>query len=316
VQQLYAALKDQGINNIIRLNMNGHDFYLDTKGEKDDLEKAMLEFETQVDPLEAEIFENILFVTEHDTENIKYLVEIKVDRKHNPGEYPIKLIINGVLTQLQLKQGETDADLKRRMQSIFATKVDYDTFVRSMKSQFENFTNDIEMSIRKFIQTDDIKNTVKTKIVRPKQKINDISKVRTSMDNYEVEPIYHGYFAMNSFFFYSFLWSSMAYSNNVYINDVDIVDEAGSEVMSVGEEGFNAGEFDTLNEEAPFEVPEGADTDVFSGNEFEGDIADSGAEFTSFESADAGVDSEGSWLSDWGSDSDFGYFGDFGDFDI
>ena len=271
-QQLYAALLDKGINDIVRINMNGHDFYFDKRGEKNDLDKAMLEFETSVDPLEAGIFKNLLFVAEHDENKLKYLIEIKVDRTHKIGEYPIQIVMNGLISDLQMKAHESKEDLERRMGAVFATRESYDNYVRTMRSQFDSFVNDMDMSLRKFIQADDIRNSTKAKLIRAKEKVNSMDKIRTYEDRLDMDPVFHGYFAMNTFFMYSFMWSSMAYANNVHINNVDIIDETGADVMSVGENGFDAGEVNTLNEDAPFEVPEGADTETFSGNEFEDEL--------------------------------------------
>lgn len=313
-QQLYSALKNMNIDDIVRISMNGHDFYLDTKGEKNDLEKAIFEFEAKVDPLEAKVFDNILFVVEHASTEIKYLVEIRIQRKHKVGEYPIQVIINGVMSEFQLKENETKEDLKLRMNSIFADSTNYQQYVQQMKAVFDNFINNMEMSVKKFMQVDDIKNVSKAKIIRAKERTASPSRLSrfSHHENEELEPIYHGYFAMNSFFFYSWIWSEMAYSNNVFINDVDIVDEAGADVMSIGEQGFNAGEFDTLNEAADFAIPEGADIEAFQGNEYVTELQESGYDFGMGDDSVA-TDSDSSWISDWGGDD--GGFDDSGDFD-
>lgn len=314
-QQLYSALSSMGINDIVRIRMNSHDFYLDEHGEKNDLDIAMNEFQTMVDSLEAKVFDNILIVTEHEENKIKYLVEIKIVRKHKVGEYPIQLIVNGVLNEFKINQNENEEVLKTKMKSLFASKEHYTEYVNTCKNQFDNFVNNMELSIRKFIQSDDIKNSTKAKIIRAKDKSTSSrrysSNYRNDYDEYDnLDPIYHGYFAMNSYFMYSWIWSEMAYQNNVYINDVDIVDENGSDVLSIGENGFNAGEFDTLNESADFEVPTGADVEAFAGNEFEDTLSESGIDFGGDSDI---IASEGSsWLSDFSSgDSDFGDFGDF-----
>ena len=315
MNQIYSSLKDRKINNIIRLSVNEHDFYLDTKGEKDDLDKAVFEAEAKIDPLEAKVFNNMLIILEHEATRIKYLIEVDVERVHEPGHYPIKVTINGLMEDFKAKPGETREQLEQRMKSIFKDQQTYDTYVATQKSMFDSFMNDLGMSVKKFMQVDDVKVESKTKIVRPKEKVKDPSAIKYDR---EKEPVYHGYYGFESFFFYSMLWSGALYGNNLFVHDAVIVDDAGNDVMSVGEEGFMAGESNALNEEASFEPPAEGDTEVFGGNEFEGDLSEAGAlgdagggMEDAFGDAGGDIGGESDWLSGGGID-----FGDFGDFDI
>ncbi len=47
-----------------------------------------------------------------------------------------------------------------------------------------------------------------------------------------------------------------------------MVDEFGQGVMEVGNEGFNAGESNTLNDEVAFEPPSGGDVSYYQDNEY------------------------------------------------
>ena len=107
LQQLNMALRSMKIKNVVRLAVDNYDFYFDEKGEDDDLHKAMLEFETKVDPLESEHFNSIFMVLEHLDKNFKYLIEIQINKSHKVGEYPIKVVVNGVLTEFKLKENES-----------------------------------------------------------------------------------------------------------------------------------------------------------------------------------------------------------------
>lgn len=315
MNQIYSALKDSKVNNIIRLSVNDHDFYLDDKGEKDDLDKAVFEAEAQIDPLEAKVFNNMLIVLEHEASRLKYLLEIKVDRVHKPGSYPIEVLINGMMSDFKAKPGETREQLQQRMKSIFQDQQTYDAYVTTQKSMFDSFLNELGMSVKKFMQVDDVKIDSNSKIIRPKEKVKDRSQIRT---DYEKEPVYHGYYGFEDFFFYSWMWSSALFASNLFVHDAMIVDDMGNDVMNVGEEGFMAGDSNALNEEASFEPPAEGDTEVFGGNEFEGDLSEAGAlgeagggMEDAFGEAGGDIGGESDWLSGGGFD-----FGDFGDFDI
>lgn len=308
MNQIYNALKDLNINNIIRLSVNDHTFYLDEKGEKYDLDKAFLETETKLDPLESEVFDNIFMVLEHEVQTQKFLIEIKILKEHKVGEYPIQLTINGLLTEFKAKEGETREQLKQRMNFLFESQNKYDSYVDSQKSMFSGFLDNLSISIRKFIPMDDIIIDSNTKIIRPKEKVNSKNQIKT---NSQREPVYQGYYGFDSFFFYSWLWASTVHSNNIMIHNTDIVDSEGSEIMSVGDEGFNAGDTNTLNDEGDFEAPAEGDVSYFGENEYESELAES--DLFGSDMADMGASEtvDSGWLS--GGGSDFGDFGDFGD---
>jgi hypothetical protein len=312
LNQLYNALKDAGINNIIRLSLNNHDFYLDNEGKADDLDEAMFEINTAIDPLESEVFDNVIMVLEHDENNQKYLAEIKITKEHKVGEYPIKVIVNGLISDLKAKPDETKEQLKQRMDKIFQSQNEYNIFVDSHNSMFKTFLDNLALSVKKFLPSDDIKIETNTKIIRPKEKVSDRSVIRKNQ--HSSSPVYHGYHGYDDFFFYSFLWASALHSHNIYIHNADIVDPEGQDVMSIGEEGFNAGETNTLNEEADFEPPNEGDVDYYGDNEFESEMSDANL-FGDDTLKDVGYesDSDSGWLS--GSDDGGFDFGDFGDFD-
>ncbi len=298
LQQLNMGLRSMNIKNVIRLAVDDYDFYLDEKGVEDDLADAMFELKAKIDPLESEIFNTIYLVLEHDEAAIKYLIEISVTRKHKVGEYPINVIVNGVLQDFQLKDGENPEQLQKRMEDIFNSQEKYDNFVKTQKLKFDNYLDIIEQNIRKVIKVDDIVKNSENRMVRPKHKIDKPEQVKSYQ---HTEPIYYGYYGMGNFFMYAWLWSSMCHSHNIYCHNFTMVDEKGHEVMGVGEEGFNAGETETLNPEADFEPPAEGNVDYFHDNEYSGELNDAKV---FGEGGD--IDSGDSWL-----DSDFG--GDMGD---
>ena len=77
IQQLNVGLRSIDVKNVIRLAVDDYDFYLDEKGQEDDLEQAMFEFKTKVDPIESEYYNTIYLVLEHVGDTIKYLIEIE-----------------------------------------------------------------------------------------------------------------------------------------------------------------------------------------------------------------------------------------------
>ncbi len=270
LQQLNMALRSLKIKNVIRLAIDDYDFYLDDQGQDDDLKEAMFVMESKIDPIEAEYFNTIYFVVEHNTESIKYVIEISIKRKHKVGEYPIIVKVNGVLNDFRLETGETREMLMDKMGSVFASQESYASFVDSKRSEFNAFVDELELAIRKFIKVDDIYKDVAAKIIRPKERVEPGTRLSHEKTT---DPVFYGYYGMDNFVFYSFLWGSMCFSHNMYVSDFILVDETGNNVMSVGEEGFNAGDFNTMNDEAAFEPPTEGDLSFYAENAYADELS-------------------------------------------
>ena len=265
LQQINMGLRSTGIKNVVRLSMDDHDFYLDEKGKDDDMKDAMLEFEAKVDPILSETFNTLYLVLEHIEGALKYIIEISISRKHKLGEYPIKIKANAVLAELQLKPGETREDLEKRMKTIFTGQKAYDNYINARKLEFNQFLDRLEMAVRKFVKVDDTHKESNVKIIRPKEKVKSPKEINHNRDS---DPVFYGYYGFGDFFFYSWIWSSMLFHSGLHVNNFNMVDSHGQEVMSVGEEGIDAGAGDTFNDEAAFEPPAEGDVSFADGGEY------------------------------------------------
>lgn len=271
LQQIYMGLHSISVDNIIRLSVDDYDFYLDDSGEENDFERAMFEFSARVDPIESELFNNIFLVLEHIKDSIKYLIEIKISRKHQVGEYPIVINVNGVFPEYKLGENETPDDLKKRIKSVFTTQSDYEYFIRNKKLAFNDFLDELEMASKKFIKVDNVKKTSSMQIIRPRTAIKSPEEIRH--DRF-ANPVYYGYYGFDDYFFYSWLWAGLMYDTNIYANDFYLVDDHGRDIINVGDDGFNAGEYNTLNPDEPFEAPVEGNLEFYPDNEFEGELND------------------------------------------
>ncbi len=276
LEQINAGLNAIGVNNIIRLAVDDYDYYYDDSGQEADLEEALTHFKERVDPIESELFDTIFMVFEHEVNSLKILIEVRINRKHKVGEYPITIICNAVVKDFKADEN-TDGDfIKKKMSGIFSNQQEYDYYLERQKKIFDEFLDKLEYSIRKYIRTDDIRKFSSVKIIRPKTKIKDKKQIKHSRSKH---PIYFGYYGWDDYFYYSWLWTDLLYDNNLYTHNVSIVDEQGNDVLQIGENGFNAAESDTLNTEAPFEIPKTGDIEYFQDNDFADDLKQDDATF-------------------------------------
>lgn len=265
LQQLSLGMRAMNIHNVIRLAIDEYDFYFDHSGVEDDLNQAMFELKSKIDPLESEIFKTIYMVLEHESNDLKYVIEIGVERKHKVGEYPIKIIVNGVISELKLNNGESRDELIERMRPLFANQKSYDEYINTYQTKFNEFLYEMDRSIRKVIRVDDIQIDSAIEIIRPKRKIQDPDELRSDYFN---QPFFFGYYGLNRHAFYTMIWPELLYESGLYVNNFDLVDEIGNIICTVGQNGFKANEYETFNLESEFVPPTNGDLIFYDNNEY------------------------------------------------
>ncbi len=261
LQEINRVFVSVGISNIVRIAKDGLDFYLDTEGKKDDLKEAMDNFSLEIGSIESELFNQLILVLEHEEDDLKYLIEIKINRTHDVGDFPIEISVDGLMARYNSGAG----DPKVKMNKLFSDQKTYDSFVEGQKATFNRFIDKLDMELRKFIKIDEINVTSKPQIIRPDKKISGTKEIK---HNTAGRPVHYGYYGYDDYYLYSWYWAESMHMHNIHCHDVMIVDPAGDAVLDVGEEGFMAGEEAALNPDEEFSVPEGDDIEAIGGNEF------------------------------------------------
>jgi len=261
LQEINRVFVSMGINNIVRIAKDGIDFYLDTEGKEDDLKEAIDNFSLDMNNIESELFNQLILVLEHEEDELKYLIEIKINRTHDVGAFPIEISIDGLMAKFKSGLDQPKDQLKK----IFANQQSYDSFVEAQKAHFNRFLDKLDMELRKFIKVDQVNVNSQARIVRPGKKISGANEIQHNRDG---RPVHYGYYGYDDFFLYSWFWAESMHMHNLHVHDVMIVDPAGDAVLEVGEQGFMAGEEAALNPDEDFSVPEGDDVEAVGGNEF------------------------------------------------
>ena len=296
LQQIYLGLRSLEIKNLVRLAVDDYDFYFDDSGIEDDLETAINNFKSKIDPIESKLFNTISIVLEHESIALKYLIEISIHRKHKIGEYPINIYINGIIKEFTQSNEESMESLQQRIDNVMLNQQTYDDFILLKYAAFEQYLNLLTQSLRKYVRVDDVRKVIHNNILRPVQIIDKAEKLRHSKTT---EPLFYGYFNYDYSIFYTYFWAMSLYNNNIYIKNCFIVDEIGRPIISIGESGFSCGQTDTLNINAPLEAPLTGDLAYFNDNDF--DIQLEAANllplFVETEMEPIIADSENDWLN-------------------
>ncbi len=304
LQQVNIVMRTLGIDNVIRLAKDDTVFYEDTEGKEADLKEAFSDFSSKAKPDDIHGFSTLELILEHDSAELSYLIAIQIQRTHRVGEHPIQIAINGVPNRLSnVVDNEFD---RSRLDAIFASQQTYDEFVTRQKNVFAQFLNDMEHAFKKHMCVDAVNVSSAVKIIRPSKRITRPADVPRSWhhDPYG-DPVHQDEYGFSDVFLFAWLWAELCHSNDIHCHDCTIVDSTGSDVLSVGAEGFQAGESNTMNVDESFTPPEGNDVQVTVDNEFAAEISDSTKSFSML-----GGDTEsGGWLSDIGGDGDAGSCG-------
>ncbi|MFK8111325.1 MAG: hypothetical protein AB8B91_03960 [Rubripirellula sp.] len=254
LQKFNRAFSSLGITDIVRLAKDEINYYLDEEGKEDDLKEAMDAFasRTAATPASQRAFESLKLVLEHPTENLIYLIEVEIKRRHRVGEVPIKVIVNGLISELKTAE-ESQDDVRAKLTPHFSSQDAYDSLVNRMQAEFDEFLEKIEQAIRSQLSVDQVFRTQDARIIRPTAPVRSR---RSNTDKHDsCDPVYHDYHGMDDHFYYCWVWSEMCHAHQIHCADCKVVDEEGEPIAELGEDGIEAGESDLMNPEADLEVP-------------------------------------------------------------
>lgn len=296
LQQLNVVMRSLGVDNVVRLSKDDVVFFEDTEGIEGDLKKAFDEFAEKATAEEASLFNTLRLLLEHHTDEQTYLIDIRINRTHRVGEHPIQITVNGLPADLACESGaEFDRD---SLNEVFESQQSYDRFVTRHKHLFTEFLDGIEQAFKERMKVDKVSVSSRVKIIRPEQRINRRDEVPHDADHY-YDPVYEDHHGFGDAFFYAWLWSDLCHTNDIHCQDCVLVDSAGADVLSVGAEGIQAGEDNTMNVEEPFSAPEASVHNVASEDHLSSETDDSPGFFGMLAGGSDDADSR-NWLSSLG----------------
>jgi hypothetical protein len=248
LQQLNMAMRSLRITNIVRLARDGRDYYLDTTGRDDDLGEALAAFESRASREDLAPFASLKLVLEHTDDTLRYLLQVDVHRAHAVGRDPLQVRVSAVLGGFA---GSTRAEVEPALAPIFGDQARYDAFVAQRRAHFDAFLVRLSTAIQGTIPADKIGSAVTTCIVRPRERVEDVARIKTARmihgeDDDEWAPLFHGYAGFDTATLYAWAWTELAHAHRIRLRDFTLVDETGRTIAVVGAQGFDAGAAEAL----------------------------------------------------------------------
>ncbi|MDH5682668.1 MAG: hypothetical protein OEZ36_13845, partial [Spirochaetota bacterium] len=222
--------------------------------------------------------------------------EVDIKRRHKVGEYPVVIKINGVISDFKRLAPSYDKDVQTKLDKVFSSQESYDEFTDSWFIIFKNFVERLEQSVRTHLKVDDVIESSKRNIIRPKEPVKEARFTRER----GYDPIYYGYYGFHEYFWYSWMWAGLCHSHSIHVHNFDMVDDYGQSVMTVGDGGFNAGDSNALNPSESFEAPTGSDVSYHNDSDYSQELSTAGVDIPASDSGSGGY-SESFDLSDSGS---------------
>jgi hypothetical protein len=311
LQEINVALRSLGITDVVRFTKDDVIIYDDQDSEStDDMEIVLEKLQRESGMGKASVFQSLSLLLEHHLPEITLIIEVRISRTHFVGGYPIRIAVNGLSTQFQTQSD--DLSLKDRLDQAFANQGSYEAFESELRTEFDNFMMRLEETVRQKMAIDDARRSTQLNIVRPRNEDNPAtasSLANQSTNDHSSsnsDPVFQRYHSGSDAFAYCWMWSSLMHSHGTHVQNATIVDEQGQRLMTVGEEGFNAGESSALDPSTPFE-----DSDAILFDPTAGDVGDDAtSRMSGFSGGDDGATGS-SWLDSFGfgGDSDGGDFG-------
>ncbi len=239
LQQFNMVLQEMGITNIIRLSHNGHDYYLDKQGDEDDLDKALESYQKSIKDEKAESFNTLSLVLEHSEDTFHYYIEIKINRSHRLGAYPIEIKMDAVINEFFEHLLDKNR-LKHKMEHVFRSQDAYDFYITSKLNEFSHFMKMVGDEIKNHIPIDDLILDFSPAIILPTRGIKNPKEI--DFKDYSKSPAFHGYYQSAERIWYVYIWPELCSEHDTYVNNTLIFSESGNQIGELGEQGIEAGD--------------------------------------------------------------------------
>lgn len=258
LEQFSEVLKSMGITNVIRLSHNDIDFYLDKQGNEDDLEQALSDYENKVKDEVSRSFKTLSMVMEHREDTFHYYIEIKINRSHKVGDYPIEIKVDGLINEFFEHLIEKER-LKHRMEHIFRSQDAYDFYVDSKLNEFSHFLNMVGDEIKNHVPIDDLNFKSEAAILLPANTYNSPDEI--SLKDYSKGPAFHGYYQSEERLWYTYIWPELCSEHDTYVHNSLIFSEKGNQIGELGDQGIEAGDSPLFDFETDEVLPEDSDNE-------------------------------------------------------
>lgn len=274
LQQVNSVLRSLGITDVVRFTKDDEVVYEDPdSNDTDDMRLVLDRIAKDSRSLSSTIFSRMSLLVEHHLPEITLVIEVRIQRTHAIGQYPIQIIVNGLASSFSEEEAGTATE---KMNQSFEDQLGYNAFTDHFREQFDDFLQELEDAVGRHMQVDKVHRSSEAKILRPSQPSDGTTRNTTaafsaggdSAPSQHSDPVFQRYDSTSDAFAYCWMWSTFMNLHDIQPQDVTIVDERGGEVGVVdseGQEHDSAGSYDSAFAGSDESSRNIADTDTGSG---------------------------------------------------
>lgn len=315
LQRIFRVLRSVGVDDVIRISKDDTVFFEDEENRTDDLREALEQFAQSIQANGQQVFEKLTLVLKHQFREMDFLIDVTILRRHRVGEFPIRLVINGMPTALNALNNIDD--IRTQLSPHFESQADYDRLIEENMATFDAYLDTLKAAFEAKMQVDQVVTQRALKVLRPSKRVENRRSHDDYYDDDDLAPVHRSCCHHDDSFLFAWLWADHCQSHGIRCRDLTIVDERGQDIADIGSLGFYAGVEPTLDTEQPFALPSTGVETVYQGHEYQSETKHSAEGLdTDSASSDAGIaevdSTKGGWLSsigDWAGDT---FSGDHG----
>ena len=147
LKQLVSTVQEIGITDAAVLSHDGVEVFRDTRGDGDDLTKALDKFAQETPAAAKRKFNTLQVVLGHEVDLLKFVIDIGVEWIPDVDTHVIEVKVAGFLRAFRSNERLTP-ELQGLFESIFKNQSDYDTVCTAAGEEFDAFVTELNSVFR------------------------------------------------------------------------------------------------------------------------------------------------------------------------
>ena len=147
LKQLVSTMQGIGISDAAVLTHDGVEVFRDTKGDDDDIAKALDHFIRETPATAKRKFNTLRVVLGHEVDLLKFVIDIGVEWIPDVDAHAIEVKVAGFLQAFRSEDGFTP-ELQELFESIFQIQSDYDAVCTAAGEEFDAFVKELNSAFR------------------------------------------------------------------------------------------------------------------------------------------------------------------------
>jgi len=219
LQQLVLTMRDVGIQDAMVLSHDGVEIFRDENGDADDLTSALKAFARNTPDAAKQHFSTLRLVLEHQSDLLKIVIDVRVERAHEVDHPPIQIGLAGFLRTFRF-EGQVIAERQEVFDSIFTDQTGYEEVCDAARNEFDEFVRKLDVACQQRIEIDEAETDSCLRIISSTDSMDDGTTRWTQLFD-------HSCIEKNDVM-YCYQWHQKCCEGDVELSNCELIDAAGT----------------------------------------------------------------------------------------